>query len=113
MSSRRPLAAMVAILAAFGSPACATQSRNARAAVPHVVLWQDGVKNAYPRVSKDGSRILFQSNREGKWQIFIMSADGSGLVQVTSGDANNNFPDWSPDNSAIAFVSDRTGNEDI
>lgn len=77
------------------------------------LLWQPGVKNAYPRWSKDGERILFQSNRSGKWQIYVMDASGTHTQQLTSGDANNNFPDWSPENERIAFVSDREGNEEV
>ena len=77
------------------------------------VLWEPGVKNAYPRWSKDGARILFQSNRSGKWQIYVMDADGAHAQRITSGDANDNFPDWSPDNERIAFVSDRDGNEEV
>jgi TolB protein len=77
------------------------------------LVWQAGVKNAYPHWSKDGARILFQSNRSGKWQVYVMDADGSHVRRVSSGDANDNFPDWSPDNQRIAFVSDRDGNEEI
>ena len=77
------------------------------------ILWAEGVENAYPRWSKDGRRILFQSNRSGKWQLFTMNADGSEVKQITLHDSNSNFPDWSPDNSKIAFVSDRDGNEEI
>jgi len=104
--------AALATLAAPGAPASPSAATPA-AAEPHQVLWRDGVKNAYPRWSKDGSRILFQSNRGGNWQIFVMDRDGSRQTQLTQGDANNNFPDWSPDNRSIAFVSDRDGNEEI
>ncbi len=30
------------------------------------ILWVEGAKNAYPRWSKDGARILYESNRTGK-----------------------------------------------
>ena len=80
---------------------------------PTRLLWTDGVQNAYPRWSKDGSQILFQSNRSGKWQIYVMNRDGSGEQQLTHDDANQNFPDWSPDNMRLAFVSDRDGNEEV
>jgi Tol biopolymer transport system component/pimeloyl-ACP methyl ester carboxylesterase len=78
-----------------------------------VLLWMDGVENAYPRASADGSRILFQSNRSGKWHLYLMQSDGSGLQQLTAGEHNNNFPDWSTDGQRVAFVSDRDGNEEI
>lgn len=77
------------------------------------VLWQEGIENAYPRASADGSKILFQSNRSGNWQLYTMNADGSDVRQITQGDHNYNFPDWSPDNRKVAFTSDRDGNEEI
>jgi TolB protein len=77
------------------------------------LLWEPGIKNAYPRWSKDGRRILYQSNRSGKWQICAMDADGTHSRPLTSGAANDNFPDWSPDDERIAFVSDRDGNEEV
>ena len=36
------------------------------------ILWEDGVENAYPRWSNDGTKILYQSNRTGNWQIYVM-----------------------------------------
>ncbi|HEY3295541.1 MAG TPA: hypothetical protein VGL38_08880 [bacterium] len=80
---------------------------------PERILWMENVQNAYPRWSKDGSKILFQSNRSGKWQIYVMNRDGWHEGQITRDSSNNNLPDWSPDNSMLAFVSDRGGNEDV
>jgi len=77
------------------------------------ILEKNGVEYAYPHWSKDGSKILFQSNETGYWQIFIMNSDGSNKQQITEDKSNNNFLDWSPDNKKICFVSDRTGNEEI
>jgi Tol biopolymer transport system component len=77
------------------------------------LLWEPNVKNAYPRWSNDGARVLYQTNRSGKWQIRVMDADGSHSQAITDGRANDNFPDWSPDNRSVAFVSDRDGNEEI
>ena len=77
------------------------------------ILWEDGVENAYPRWSNDGTKILYQSNRTGNWQIYVMDKDGSNQKRITDDKYNNNFPDWSPNNNKIAFVSDREGNEDV
>jgi TolB protein len=97
------------------SPAASSAEESAppRFADVRTILWQAGIKNAYPRWSKDGNSILYQSNRSGRWQIYVMDADGTNPRALTSGDANNDFPDWSPDNESIAFVSDRDGNEEI
>jgi TolB protein len=31
----------------------------------------------------DGTRIAFQSNRTGSWEIWVMNADDSGVRQLT------------------------------
>jgi len=81
--------------------------------LPQKILEKKDVEYAYPRWSKDGKRILFQSNESGKWQVCIMDANGKNIKQITKDTFNNNFIDWSPDNTKIAFVSDRTSNEEI
>jgi TolB protein len=80
---------------------------------PQKILEKQDVEFAYPRWSRDGRRILFQSNESGRWQIYIMDKDGKNIRQLTNDPSNNNFLDWSPDNKRIAFVSDRSGNEEI
>jgi TolB protein len=81
--------------------------------IPKKFLEKKEVEYAYPRWSKDGKRILFQSNESGRWQIYIIDENGKNMRQITNDSFNNNFIDWSPDNKKIAFVSDRTGNEEI
>ena len=81
-------------------------------ATPQKILEKKDVEYAYPRWSKDGKRILFQSNESGKWQIYVMDENGMNIRQITKDSSNNNFIDWSPDNKKVAFVSDRTGNEE-
>jgi Tol biopolymer transport system component len=80
---------------------------------PIKLLEQKDIEHAYPHWSSDGKHILFQSNISGLWQIYIMSENGTNLVQLTKDSSNNNYPDWSPNNNEICFVSDRTGNEEI
>jgi Tol biopolymer transport system component len=67
------------------------------------------ISNAYPAWSPDGRRIAFQSNRTGDHEIFVMNADGSGVVQLTDSDGIDAHPSWSPDGSKIVFASARTG----
>jgi TolB protein len=59
--------------------------------------------NYSPSWSPDGSRIVFISGNHPEAQVCIMNADGSGLIQLTSGGFGKSRPVWSPDGSRIAF----------
>ncbi len=47
-----------------------------------------------PTWAPDGSRLAFQSNSDGDWDIYVMRADGSAVVNLT--DAVPNSLDYSP-----------------
>src|ERR1043165_9772251 len=78
-----------------------------------VLLSEPNVENAYPRLSKDGKSILYQSNKSGKWHLYIMDIASEKQQQITPDETNDNLPDWDAKNEWIAFVSDRDGNEEI
>jgi len=44
----------------------------------------------------NGRHLAFQSNRNGRWQIFAMLADGSAQEAVTRGVGEATSPSWSP-----------------
>lgn len=75
------------------------------------VLRMANIENAYPRWL--GNKILFQSNRDGHWQIYLMNADGSGQKNISNDKSNNNFVSCSAKGDLVAFVSDRDGNEEV
>ena len=52
-------------------------------------------------------RIAFVSDRDGDNEIYVMDADGTGVVQLTENDSDDRDPVWSPDGSRIALASDR------
>ena len=66
-----------------------------------------------PDVSRDGSRMVFQSFRNGTWDIWSIAADGSMAAALTEGPADDREPVLSPDGSRVAFSSDRSGNYDV
>jgi hypothetical protein len=69
--------------------------------------------NRAPVYSPDGSRLLFDSTRDGNTEIYVMDADGSHQQRLTDDPAEDWGASWSPDGSRIAFNSFRTGNFEI
>jgi len=59
--------------------------------------------------SPDGSRIAFQSTREGRDDIFTMDLSGGHMQRLTDGRGFNEYPSWSPDGQWILFNSTRDG----
>jgi Tol biopolymer transport system component len=57
-----------------------------------------------PQYSPDGKRVVFNSNRSGRMELWAAAVDGSQLVQLTSFRTGNAArPVWSPDGSQILF----------
>ncbi|MCI0395571.1 MAG: hypothetical protein L0332_05295 [Chloroflexi bacterium] len=89
---------------------------NADGSGPRPVGTPPGV-NDYPTWSPDSQRIAWNCTfgrfldipGQGDFEICVVNADGTRLVQLTDTAGNNKYPAWSPDGSKIAFVSDRNG----
>ena len=65
-------------------------------------LTSDTAMEVSPKWLPDG-RITFTSNRNGQREIYVMNADGSNVVRVTTTGAS--VAVWSRDGKRIAFVS--------
>lgn len=75
-------------------------------------------QDSNPFWSPDGSRIAFESDRNGFMQIFLMNSDGTDVKQVSTGEAEHRFETsqhfeasnpWSPDGSKLLFTERQPG----
>ncbi|HXG88168.1 MAG TPA: protein kinase [Vicinamibacterales bacterium] len=62
----------------------------------------DGFIDRAARWSPDGRRIAFYSDRTGKFEIWAINRDGSGLRQLSQSPGAH-YPVWSPDGARMAF----------
>lgn len=82
-------------------------SRSAEGCTERQLTNTPGLSNTGPRLSPDGSRLVFSSVRDGDAEIFVMNAaDGAALQQVTHNSLPDVEPDWASDGSnRIIFAS--------
>ena len=67
-------------------------------------LTNDKFRDRLPRWSPDGKTIAFSSDRSGKFQIWMINADGSNLRQITFSEKTGaSSPVFSPDGKRLAF----------
>jgi serine/threonine-protein kinase len=64
-------------------------------------------------VSSDGRWLVFDSDRGGNPDLYVMPAAGGEARQITTDPAGDFSPDWSPDGRRIVFHSRREGNRNI
>ncbi len=71
-----------------------------------------------PRFSPDGKKIAFTQpgldygNGDGE-DIWVMNADGTGLINLTHSEGDDSSPCFSPDGKQIAWLSMRGGNWEV
>jgi Tol biopolymer transport system component/tRNA A-37 threonylcarbamoyl transferase component Bud32 len=86
-------------------------AREAVVSEPKQIL-QSAKGAARPSLSPDGQWLAFNSTEQEE-ELWIASADGSGLRQLTNSGYHNRGPRWSPDGKQIAFFSTRSGEWEI
>jgi len=74
-------------------------------------LTDDPQRDAYPRFSPDGSRIVFTSERTGSAQVFSIPVAGGGHVPHTHHSGGNVLEDLSPDGrrALVRGLRERSG----
>jgi Tol biopolymer transport system component len=73
----------------------------------------DPANNAHLRMSPDGERIAFDSDRDGIPRgVYVADANGVGVRRV-SGEGFGAVPSWSPDGNRLAFMREEPSRPDV
>jgi Tol biopolymer transport system component len=61
-----------------------------------------------PAWSPDGTKVALYVHDpvEGSYDIYIMNADGTGVIRLTDGSGDETNPVWSPDGTRLAYTVD-------
>lgn len=70
-------------------------------------------KNSNPRFSPDGNTVVFQSNRSGVPQLWLLPLDGGEAKQLTTFKNGAVNPEWSKDGKSIIFTATLDTEEDV
>jgi len=63
--------------------------------------------NLFVKWSPDGQKIVYQSDRNGNWDIFLYDIKSDSTFQLTSSQDNEQHPVWYGDGQKIVFDSDK------
>jgi Tol biopolymer transport system component len=66
-----------------------------------------------PNWSPAGSHIVFDSNKEGQFEVYVVSAAGGNPRRLTENPATDGVPSWSRDGTWIYFMSNRSGEAQV
>ncbi|CAN0541709.1 unnamed protein product, partial [Scytosiphon promiscuus] len=72
-------------------------------------LTKNNAEDRSPCWSPDGNTIVFETNRDGNWEIYLMNKNGKGLKRITENQFEDRRPSWHPDGNLILFESKRNG----
>jgi dipeptidyl aminopeptidase/acylaminoacyl peptidase len=75
-----------------------------------VRIVEDGLGGEW---SPDGSQIVYASEQDGDFEIYVINNNGSGLLKLTDNNAKELWPSWSSDGEWIVFQSDRDNDMEI
>jgi hypothetical protein len=78
-----------------------------------VQLTDNEADDLLPAWSPGGTKIAFETDRDGNSEIYVMKSNGADQVNLTRNPAPDHAPVWSPDGTKIAFESERDGGRDI
>src|SRR6266850_543366 len=67
----------------------------------------EGDKELHAELKTYQHKIVYATNRDGNWELYLCNADGSNAVNLTNTkDVDELYPKPAPDGTKICFVAD-------
>lgn len=66
-------------------------------------LTNDPFADQHPRVAPDGRQVVFHTNRDVQFEIYVMAADGGAPRNLSNDPEDDRYPSWSADGSRIVW----------
>jgi dipeptidyl aminopeptidase/acylaminoacyl peptidase len=113
----RLLASLLVFLVASVVAAGAAGAAGTHPFSVHDMIAMDRISD--PKVSPDGTRVVFTVSvldlpaNKRRNDLYLVGADGKDLRKLTSNDASDTSPQWSPDGRSIYFLSTRSGSSQV
>jgi Tol biopolymer transport system component len=65
----------------------------------------DPARDRAPMFTPDGRSLVFYSNRDGNWAVWVIRVDGAGLRKVTGPASGTVYPQVSPKGDTVIFTA--------
>ena len=76
-------------------------------------LTRSPARERYPFWSPDGKQLTFNTDRDGNFEVYIMSSNGTQPRNVSNSPSAEGLADWAPSGKQLVFYSDRSDNKDV
>ena len=91
------------VIVVAAAAACSAPSETAETVAAACDFSAPGSRDA--SWSPDGASLVFDTNRDGNQEIYVMGADGSNPRRLTETEDSEYYPFYSPDGSRLTFMT--------
>jgi dipeptidyl aminopeptidase/acylaminoacyl peptidase len=108
---------LVPALLALAVPAATVAAAEPHPFTVHDLLAMERISD--PEPSPQGDKVAFELRttdleaNKGRFDLWLVNVDGTGLTRLTSDPAADNNPRWSPDGKSLYFLSTRSGSSQV
>jgi len=81
--------------------------------ISEICLTNNSFHDRYASYSPSGGKIVFESNRDSNWEIYIMDSNGENQERLTFNESDDRRPTWHPSGEKILFESSRNGKSEL